>query len=1183
MSDISVRAQLDIVPWSSSFETGIAIIDEQHQRLVALINDLAHAFVQGGSVSEIERVLDALLDYAAYHFEAEEHLWAEVLLDDSWYTGHLETHASFFTQVADMRAQLYSADDADSAALLDELLAFLTSWLAHHILYEDKRFSLAYLQLRDGVDIDAAKHNAVVAMTGQTSKLIQNVLVMYKELSARTLNLERAAHLREVAEQELLKQKKNWSSVLRVGGDNLWDWDFSTVDPLRSDERVIAEQFTQGGLHVHEEDWPGLYQAFMSYLLGRSDVFLHQHRVLDASGHLRWVQSRGKIIEQDAQGRPLRMVGTQTDITERKTTELTLRRERDTRALISDFAADFMASSTDDFDAAINRALQRSGEYMQADRTYVFLVSADGYRMNNTHEWCAAGVEPEIANLQGIPSSALPWWWSQFRDVGYVLVPRVSEMPAEAQNEYQILASQDIQSVCVYPLYIGKELVGFMGSDSVGQERDWGQEVIEFLSLMSDLVSIALGHRQLHEKRAHAISQLQRAEEYAHLGHWHVDYTTQTVTWSQEMYRILECDPACFTPELDSYAKFLHPDDHVGLLSAYESAKAAQGDLYFEHKLVLEDQRVKYLELRGRFNVIGNALTDVAEGTVQDITEKVEHRETLERLAFQDALTGLPNRRAFEDQLAREIEHCQRHDRHLVLALLDLDDFRAANERYGIDVGDALLTALANRIRHLFKESVLVARVGGDEFAVLLTQMKHEDGYFQQLNRLLAVVNKPLLIKDAEIVLTASIGVAEYPQPTDIVGEQLLRQAQQALFQAKILGKGRFHKYDLGSEQDARALTGRLDEVRKALYDDELVLYYQPKVHMKTGVVFGVEALVRWRKSTGELVPPSDFLPALYNHPLEVELGDWVIRTALAQMSVWQEQGLQIQVSVNVSGLQLFESDFVEKLSLDLQAYPDVSPTLLQLEVLESSALNDLEMVSVVMQRSRDLGVSFALDDFGTGYSSLAYLKHLPASVLKIDQSFVRGMMENTDDLDIISGVVGMAKAFGLQVLAEGVESVEHGHMLLRLGCEQGQGYGIARPMPASELVDWVRNWQTVPAWAGQTAVDTSHLPLLYAEVEHRRWVVSLKKLLHGETNTAPVLDHHQCRVGIWIDSEAHQLFAGCTKFAHVVYLHKELHALGRSAISLYTKGEVESALMLIPEIRMQRDDFLTVLRTLIG
>ncbi|MDY0206046.1 MAG: bacteriohemerythrin [Pseudomonas sp.] len=1179
MLDPALSSEFDIVPWNLNFETGIAIIDKQHQRLVELLNNLAHQYIYGLDLEETGRIIDALLDYADYHFETEEALWAATLSDDSWLAEHRRAHIGFVDKVRAMQSTL-KMDDGFTAT--HELLPFITSWLAHHVLYEDKRCALVLQQVREGVDEDQAKQHALDTLADWTPDLVQLVLSMYKEISSRTIALERKTYANSITQQALLDQELHGQSVLDAASDNLWDVVFTTTDFTQEDQLPV-EQFAQSGFTVHADDWLGVKQIFLTYLLGQSDVFFHQYRIIDEAGNERWIQSSGKIIEQGPSGYPKRMIGTQTDITERKTVEVRLQLERDARTFLSEFAADIMASSSEGFDAAINRALQRRGEYLQADRTYVFLVSADGNYINNTHEWCAAGIQPTLQDRQHIPASALPWWWSQLREVGYVLVPRVDDIPPEAQTEYEILRLENSRSVFVFPLYMGTELIGFIGNDAVSEERHWGTKMVEFMSLTSDLLGIALVHRQMHQKRAFAISQMERAEQQAHLGHWYIDNASGALIWSQEMFRIFEHEADRFTPDIETYFQLVHPDDRESIYQSYQIAKASLSELNLEHRILLDGARVKHLEVRGRFNVGPDGHAFIAEGTTQDVTERAQHRETLQRLAFQDPLTGLPNRRAAEDTLLREMDYCDRNDRRLVLAFLDLDNFREVNDQHGYIVGDSLLKALVQRMRLLFNDTAVIARVGGDEFVVLLTRLQPEESYFQQLNQLLLIISNPLTVDGIDLALTASVGITEYPQPIEVTREQLFRQAQQALFDAKTSGKNCLQKHDTGSEQDARVLTGRIEQIRHALQAGEFVLYYQPKVHMKTGIVVGVEALIRWRKSTGELVQPGEFLLFLYNHPLEVELGDWVIRATLAQMREWKQQGLDMQVSVNVSSQQLLDDSFVDKLSRELDDYPDISPSALQLEVLESSALNDLDAVSRVMEQSHQLGVSFALDDFGTGYSSLAHLKHLPISVLKIDQSFVREMMGNSDDLSIISAVVGMAKAFGLQVIAEGVESVEQGSLLLRLGCDQAQGYTIAKPMPADKVYNWVHSWKAEPAWQGQWPVDAYNLPLVYAEIEHRRWVVELEQWLRGQRNEVPVLDHHRSKVGLWIEREKQSRFGMHAKFNHLINLHCNMHDLGQKAVALHAKNDTKAALAALPEIWQLRDLFFAELTALIG
>lgn len=1177
MSNLHQPSAFDIVPWNPSFETGIEVIDEQHRRLVELLNDLAHQYVYGLELAEVERIVDGLVDYAAYHFNTEEALWEEVLAGDPWFEAHQHTHNGFVQKVRKLQSELVQNENLPA---LDDLLSFLIRWLAHHILYEDKRFSVVWLQLQRGQSLEAAKQKSLEAMSGQASGLIQSVLGMYQQLSTRTLALEREAYARQQAEQALRKQESYWKSVLGATNDSLWDWDAAQLDSVKQAGQAI---FLQKGQRIHPDDWPGLREDLLGHLLGETDVFSHQHRVIESDGRERWVQSRGKIIKQDSGGRPVRMVGTQTDITDRKTAEFTLKRDRDMRLLISEFAADFMASSPEDFDAAISRALQHGGEYIQADRTYVFVLTDDGQYMNNTHEWCAQGITPELDNLQEIPCDSVPWWWQQLKAVGHVLVPRVSEMPRQAQAEQALLKAQSVQSVCVYPLRMGKKLVGFLGCDAVTRERPWGPETLEFLGLMCDLLGIALDHRQLHQKRVQALGRLERAEQQAHLGHWSFNLHTGETAWSPEMFRIFGLNPEQQAPDYDTYFEMIHPDDRRPVHQAFKKAKHTLGELHVEHRILLDEGQIRHVEIRGQFERGRDGCSAIAQGTLQDITAKAQHREELRRQAFEDSLTGLPNRRALEDILLQQIAHCSEHKQRLVLGLLDLDNFREANEQYGPAIGDAVLVALSQRMRLLFDQSVVIARVGGDEFVVLFTGLDDDEDCFPQISRVLATISEPLTIEGVELAITASVGVTEYPQIIKVSAEQLLRQAQQALFEAKLQGKGRFLKYNVAWEQDTRAMTGRLQEIERALHADEFVLYYQPKVHMSNGNVFGAEALIRWQKPSGKLVLPGDFLPDLLDHPLEIELGDWVLHSALAQMRLWQAQGLQLQVSVNVSSQQLLEEAFVDKLSAALDEYPEIAPAALQIEILESSALHDLEKVSRVIQRCRQLGVRFALDDFGTGFSSLAYLKHLPASVLKIDQSFVRGMLESADDLSIISGVVGMAQAFGLQVIAEGVETADHAELLLQLGCEQAQGYGIARPMPAENLPEWIGNWKPEPSWRQQVPVKSHNLPLLYAEVEHRRWVKDLHQWLIGARDTLPVMDYHQCRAGLWIDNEARSRFSLRPEVHQLDKLHRDLHQLGRDTVAAHTKGNTDQALAMLADVRELRDQFLQVLRALIG
>jgi EAL domain-containing protein (putative c-di-GMP-specific phosphodiesterase class I) len=285
------------------------------------------------------------------------------------------------------------------------------------------------------------------------------------------------------------------------------------------------------------------------------------------------------------------------------------------------------------------------------------------------------------------------------------------------------------------------------------------------------------------------------------------------------------------------------------------------------------------------------------------------------------------------------------------------------------------------------------------------------------------------------------------------------------MYSAKLAGKNRYHLFDAVHDRRLRVRNETLARVQQALADHEFVLYYQPQVNLRSGVVVGTEALIRWQHPERGLLAPGLFLPDTEGHAINVALGEWVLEAALQQMEAWADDGLHMSVSVNISGHHLQQPDFADKLKARVDTHPKVPAGHLELEVLETTALDELDSVAELMRTCAGMGIGFALDDFGTGYSSLTYLKRLPAQVLKIDQSFVRNMLDDPEDRAIVEGVLGLARAFGRRAIAEGAETSAHCKLLLQIGCDLAQGYGIARPMPASQIPAWVASWQPDADW----------------------------------------------------------------------------------------------------------------------
>jgi predicted signal transduction protein with EAL and GGDEF domain len=371
-------------------------------------------------------------------------------------------------------------------------------------------------------------------------------------------------------------------------------------------------------------------------------------------------------------------------------------------------------------------------------------------------------------------------------------------------------------------------------------------------------------------------------------------------------------------------------------------------------------------------------------------------------------------------------------------------------------VGDQVLLALAGAMGKALREVDTLSRFGGDEFVAVLPDLEGVGDCEPILNRLLKAVAEPIRLAGEVLNLSASIGVTMFPRDS-ADAEQLIRHADQAMYLAKGKGKNCYQFFDASHDADLMEHLRLQEDIRRAIQSDQFVLHFQPVIKLASGRAVGVEALIRWAHPEGELLQPAAFLGCVENSPIAVELGEWVIDAALTQMEAWIAAGIEMVVSINIDGSHLQRPDFVERLAVLLASHQRVNPVNLILEILETSALHHIDRVAEVMGQCTALGVSFAIDDFGTGYSSLTYLRRLPATKIKIDQSFVRDMLDDPSDFSIVEGVIGLARSFRRTVVAEGVESDEHCRALLKLGCDLAQGYGIARPMPAANVPLWLQ------------------------------------------------------------------------------------------------------------------------------
>jgi diguanylate cyclase (GGDEF)-like protein/PAS domain S-box-containing protein len=876
------------------------------------------------------------------------------------------------------------------------------------------------------------------------------------------------SNLHHLEGQQLIHKENIKCLSDAVSGVNIGCWDYCPQEDriIANETWVIQKKYKDEDFRLNTElfsdvidgptNWasiatPGDLEAtsklIEKHLSKETDVYDAKFRMKCGDNQWRWVHDLGRVSLCDENGLAIRMNGVHADITERKQAELREKSRTHVLELIT------KGEPLPVILAAIVKVVEQDNPAMLCsvlllDDKGKHLLSGTASSLPDFYNEAIHGIEIG----EGVGSCGTAAFINQ-----RVIVDDIQTHPywvayKEIAKEAGLAAcwSEPIRSTK------GKVLGTFaIYHRNINHPTEADLAVIE---QTANMASIAIEKKQAEEKLKRAASVF--------------THTHEGIIITDDSGSITEVNDAFSS--ITGYA----PEDVLGEHPRIFHSGRQSPEFYAEMSHTLLTQGYWHGEVwncRKNGEIYLERLTISAEkdadgllqhyvSLITDITLMKEHHEQLERMAHYDVLTNLPNRVLLADRLSQSMVQCQRRNQSLAVAFMDLDGFKAVNDRHGHNVGDKLLIEVAHRMNEALREGDTLARIGGDEFIVVIVDLGNIEDSEPVLKRLLKAASDPVYLGDAVMQVSASIGVSFYPQ--DHVGADLLmRHADQAMYIAKQSGKNRYHFFDTAQDNASKTLGQSIGDISSALGKCEFVLHYQPKVNMRTGEVIGVEALIRWQHPVRGLVPPLEFLPAIEGHAVSLELGEWVIDTALTQISQWQKIGVNLAISVNISAYQLQQVNFTTRLAGLLAVHPEVPPHYLELEILETSALHDISQVSTTMNTCHKLGVCFALDDFGTGYSSLTYLKRLPAYLIKIDQSFVRDMLEDADDLAIVEGVVGLAKIFRRDVIAEGVETIAHGVALLQLGCVLAQGYGIARPMPSSDIPEWVSNWKADDSW----------------------------------------------------------------------------------------------------------------------
>lgn len=710
---------------------------------------------------------------------------------------------------------------------------------------------------------------------------------------------------------------------------------------------------------------------------------------------------------------------------------------------------------TERYAPAMSEVLQVLGEATRVDRVYLFRnhTANDGSLLaSQLHEWCAKDITPQIDNpeLQNLSylEAGLARWVTLLQ-AGEVVLGDIADFP---ETEQALLRSQDILSLLVVPIRVDNNWWGMIGFDCCTQ-RDWDPEQVHLLQIAADSLGAAI-RREDYEQRLRQAALV-------------FDNTVEGVTITDAKGLILDVNRA-YT-EITGYSR----EEAIGHKPSLIKSDRHDADFYRSMWAVLLRDGLWSNEIwdrRKNGEVFPARLTISAVpspggkpshyvGVLSDLTALRSTEDRLDYLAHHDPLTDLPNRRLLQLQLQQAFHHAKFSGAPMALLLLDIDHFKDVNDSLGHLVGDELLKSFASRLLEESPDQGFVARVGGDEFAVLLEHISGAQQAAEVAQNLLSNANLPFTISGQELFANTSIGISLYPE-NGIDAEVLLRNADTAMHRAKDLGRARYQFYTQDLTNRAYERMSLLAQLRRGVDKEQFQLHYQPQIHLQTGRIIGAEALVRWEHPELGMVSPADFIPLAEESGLIIPLGEWVLRTACKQAVSWcaGDSGFR-RIAVNVAGPQV-RPEFIRSVQAAL-AETGLSPACLELEVTEGFIMGHADDAIDLLTALKSLDVKLAIDDFGTGYSSLSYLKRMPIDKLKIDQSFVRGI-PNAEDEAIACAIIALGKSLGLSVIAEGIETAQQRDFLHAQQCDQGQGFLYSRPVPADAFVALLREQDVI-------------------------------------------------------------------------------------------------------------------------
>ncbi len=650
-------------------------------------------------------------------------------------------------------------------------------------------------------------------------------------------------------------------------------------------------------------------------------------------------------------------------------------------------------------------------------------------------------VNPAMLRLSGVPVEA----FLGRRPTDDSDSPQARELEAELRTCMREGARR--RYLYTYFYLNGATVIRGIADLAIVPTRDAKGEVIGAFTIGRDISALK-----------EAQGQLEDAQRLARIGHWSLDLLLQQAQISSVARDLLGL-PQATDLDFDALLEHFRPEQVSSIIEAYRTA-TEQHHTEFRHDNTLTGANGSVNELHSwiRIEYTEQGRPVRVKGVTQDLTAlKTLERQT-HQLAYYDALTHLPNRAMLRNALQQAISDSTRHQLTFGLVILGIDHFQKVNDSLGQPTGDALLKAIASRLTQHLRGYDTVARIGGDEFAIVVPKIRQALDVGTTLSHLKNAFRAPIHLADTEIMVTASAGISVFPFD-GVAATELIAHADAAMHHAKRCGRDNFQYYSPELTSSARERLQIESDLRKAVVRSELELFYQPKVDLLTGEMVGAEALMRWRHPTRGMVPPDQFIGIAEDTGLILGMSEWALHSAFAAATLWNEHAAKpLKIAVNLSPKQFYNNDLVATVHAAMEA-TGCKPEWIELEITESLLLNDPTEVRSTLQQLHHLGISIAIDDFGTGYSSLSYLARFPVNVLKIDRSFIRELTTNRDSAALVQAIISLARGLRMTLVAEGVETGAQRDELKTLGCELAQGFLYSKPVPVADFNALMSNW----------------------------------------------------------------------------------------------------------------------------